>query len=67
MARITIHRAGHEITVEDSAASAKDLVPIAQTIWTQTHTGDVPPGPAFGFSHERRWSPDTRTPASPKH
>lgn len=69
MAKMHVSSVGHEVSVEDPDMSARALVSIVEKLWRLTTAEPAPgPGSAFGFAHERRWSPHTDTPpiASPK-
>lgn len=57
MSRIEIEAGGRRIVVDHDT----ELAHVAQTardLWDHTAAGGGSAGPAFGFAHQQRWTPD---------
>ncbi len=56
MSRVEIEAGGRRVTVDHDTELAH-IVQAAQELWDHT-AGTERPGPAYGFTTERRWTPD---------
>lgn len=59
MSRVEIEAGGRRVVV-DHDAELEHLVRHARELWDHTATVPDEPGPAYGFSSDRRWSAETR-------
>ena len=56
MSQVHISNATHTVTVNHDGSDLAYIIEKAQKLYDETKPADPQPGPAFGFSSERRWS-----------
>lgn len=59
MSRVEINAGGRHIIIDHDAGDLSFVVDKAEALWKTTATPEEPPGPAYGFQADRRWTPDT--------
>lgn len=59
MTRVNIDGAGHQVEVDVPDGKLADVARVAKQLWRDTApTAPKPPGPAFGFHTELRFTQD---------
>lgn len=59
MSRIEINAGSRHIVVEHDGGDLAYVIDKAEALWKATEAAEPPPGPAYGFQADRRWTADT--------